>query len=166
MPHREVRLDIDPDVCPDIVANIKDMTREVEDDFADIVYSSHNLEHLHEHEVEMALREFLRVLKPRGRALIAVPDLEEVARVMVTEGIDAELYESPSGPIYPRDVIYGFRQAIERGNYHYCHRTGFSADILRYWLSASGFVDIEVKRIPEEFALCAIAWKDGKSEDL
>src|ERR1700675_4069636 len=61
----EVRLDIDPDVNPDVVGTITDMEK-VASSSMDAVFSSHNLEHIFPHEVPMALAEFKRVLKPDG----------------------------------------------------------------------------------------------------
>ena len=47
---REIRLDLDPAVQPDVVCSITD-TGPVTDDSVDAVWSSHNLEHLQRHEV-------------------------------------------------------------------------------------------------------------------
>ena len=52
---QEVRLDINPDVEPDIIGTMTDM-KEVDDCGYDAVYSSHNIEHLYPYEVEIALR--------------------------------------------------------------------------------------------------------------
>ena len=60
---REIRLDIDAGHRPDIVGSLTDMSGIVSGS-VDAVYSCHNLEHLHAHEVPVALREFLRVLTP------------------------------------------------------------------------------------------------------
>src|SRR3954451_8011278 len=73
---RELRLDIDPNVQPDIVGSITDM-RMVETASVDAVWSSHNLEHLYAHEVPVALAEFYRVLRPGGFLLITMPDLQQ-----------------------------------------------------------------------------------------
>src|SRR5438045_2405301 len=72
---REIRLDLDPAVQPDIVCSITDIGPVVADS-VDAVWSSHNLEHLQRHEVPQALAEFFRVLKPRGLLLLTLPDLQ------------------------------------------------------------------------------------------
>jgi SAM-dependent methyltransferase len=118
----ETRLDIDPECQPDIVASITDMTA-VASQSMDAVYSSHNLEHLHAHEVTLAVREFLRVLKPRGFALIALPDLQSVAQLVVERGLNATAYVSSAGPVAPIDMIYGHRAAIACGMHFMAHRT-------------------------------------------
>ena len=58
----EVRFDIDPQVNPDIEGTLTDMTL-VKTGSMDALFSSHNIEHVYPHEVPMALKEFLRVLK-------------------------------------------------------------------------------------------------------
>ena len=62
---KEIRLDIDKNVNPDIVGTLTDM-KSVETGSVDAVYSSHNIEHIFPHEVPIALREFYRVLKEDG----------------------------------------------------------------------------------------------------
>ena len=71
---REVRLDLDPSVQPDIVCSITDMRPVETAASADAVWSSHNLEHLQRHEVPLALG---RV--PAG-AEAAWPPVDDVAR--------------------------------------------------------------------------------------
>lgn len=105
---RELRLDIDERVQPDLVASVTHMPM-VADSSADAVWCSHNLEHLHPDEVPLALAEFRRVLKPGGFALIAVPDLQAAAELVAADRIDEVAYTSPAAPIAALDLIYGFR---------------------------------------------------------
>lgn len=142
---RELRLDIDADVEPDIVASITAMTP-VADASVDGVWSSHNLEHLYAHEVPLALREFFRVLKPGGLALVTMPDLQSVAAAVASDRLEDTLYVSPAGPISPIDVLFGYRPAIHAGNVFMAHRTGFTATTLRQKLETAGFRDIRVER--------------------
>lgn len=58
----EIRLDINPNVQPDIIGTITDLSG-VPNNSVDAVYSSHNLEHIYNFEVPIALAEFKRVLK-------------------------------------------------------------------------------------------------------
>src|SRR5262249_47536413 len=134
----EVRLDIDPDARPDIVASMTDMTP-VASGSMDALYSSHNIEHLYPAEVTTALKEFARVLKPDGFAVITCPDLQAVAEVVARGDLLSPLYDSPSGPISPLDVLYGWRPALARGNYFMAHRTGFTQAVLTMLLREAGF---------------------------
>lgn len=49
-------------------------------DVADVVYSSHFLEHIPRARVEGFLAECFRVLKPGGRIRLVLPDLDEICR--------------------------------------------------------------------------------------
>lgn len=142
---REVRLDINPAVNPDIVASITDMAG-VPDASVDALWSAHNLEHLFQHEVPLALAEFWRVLKPGAIAIIAVPDLSTVAAAVAEGRVDEPLYESDSGPILPLDVIFGFGPALAAGNHFMAHRTGFTPHSLGTALQKAGFEPVFVRR--------------------
>ena len=71
----EIRFDIDQKLNPDIVGTLTDMSS-ISAHAVDAVYSSHNIEHLFPHEVVIALKEFHRVLKDDGIAVITCPDLQ------------------------------------------------------------------------------------------
>src|SRR5262249_34108260 len=92
---REVRLDIDPAVRPDIVGSITNMAAVTSGCVAG-VWSSHNLEHLFAHEVPLALREFWRVLRPGGVALVTLPDLQRVAELVAADKLEDVAYVSPA----------------------------------------------------------------------
>jgi len=153
---RELRLDIDPMVSPDVVCSITDM-RPIATGSVDAIWSSHNLEHLHRHEVPLALAEFLRVLRPWGQLLLTLPDLQRVAELVAADALEDAAYVSPSGPISPLDMMYGHSAAIAHGNRHMAHKTGFTARTLQQLLAAAGFAGVRMTR--EGFALWARAYK-------
>ncbi len=155
----EVRLDIDPWVQPDIVASITDMSR-IRSETVDAIWSSHNLEHLYDHEVGKAMQEFLRVLKPDGFIYLKVPNLQEIAEFIVAGGADRAAYESAAGPIAPLDMIYGHRGAIAAGYVHMAHRTGFTPHILQRVLTEAGVAAGVLKR-QSYMELSAIAFKSA-----
>lgn len=160
--YKEVRLDIDKEVEPDIVADIKDM-KNVEDSSHDAVFSSHNIEHLYLHEVPQALSEFARVLKGGGQLIITMPDVQRVAEHVAQGNIDDQpLFNSPMGPIFAIDILYGHTGKISKGNQFWAHRTGFTAKSLGAKLVAAGFFDILIVR--EGYNLWARAYKpkDGQ----
>jgi len=122
---------------------------------------SHNLEHLQRHEVPLALREFIRVLKPHGLLLLTLPDLQQVARLVVEDELEDQAYFSPSGPITPLDMIFGHTASLARGNPYMAHRTGFTARTLQKVLIEAGFVEISL-RAGTSFDLWATAYKPGR----
>ncbi|MDP3405086.1 MAG: class I SAM-dependent methyltransferase [Brevundimonas sp.] len=141
---REIRLDISADNEPDIVGDMTDM-HAVASGSMDAVYSSHNLEHVYPHEVAIVLAEFRRVLKPGGHVLLTCPDLVATARAILDKGLTGAAYQSPSGPITPLDILYGFGKAIARGNHYMAHKTGFSVDSLHAAFQQAGFVQIDCR---------------------
>jgi SAM-dependent methyltransferase len=141
---REVRLDIDATVNPDIVASVIDLKSVLADESFDAIWSSHSLEHLHTHEVIPALQEFRRVLRPDGFALVTCPDLAAIARFALAHGVEAVAYASPVGPVRPLDMIYGHAHSIAAGHVHMTHKTGFTAQRLARVALAAGFHEVRV----------------------
>ncbi len=160
---QEVRLDIDPAADPDIVASITDM-HQVADHSVDAVYSSHNLEHLYPHEVPDALREFRRVLRADGFALLTMPDLQAVAECITARGLTEPAYMSGLGPITPLDMLYGYGPAMAHGNLFMAHRGGFTGNSLLACLSRAGFGFSVVQRNPPAFCLWAIAFAEQPTQ--
>jgi SAM-dependent methyltransferase len=152
----EVRLDIDPEVQPDIVGSITELDASFAPQSFDAAWSSHVLEHLYAHEVYPALRQLHRVLKPSGFALVMSPDLEAVAEHILDHGVAAVAYNSPAGPIRALDMLYGHSRAIEEGHFYMAHRTGFTAERLGNLLMTAGFPVVHVRR--ENFEICALAF--------
>jgi SAM-dependent methyltransferase len=161
---REIRLDIDPGVAPDIVASITDMAP-LQDGVMDAVFSAHNLEHLYPHEVPLALREFRRVLKPTGFALITLPDLHSIAERIAAGGLTDPAYVSTMGPITPLDMLYGFGPALRDGNHFMAHRTGFTGVSLMRGLAEAGFGYSVVQRHPTAYSLWAIGFSAVPTPD-
>jgi SAM-dependent methyltransferase len=155
---RELRLDINPAVNPDVLCSMTDM-HPIASGSIDAVWSSHNLEHLQRHQVPIALAEFRRVLRPGGELLLTLPDLQRIAELVASDGLEDEAYSSPAGPITPLDMIYGHTASLARGNDYMAHRTGFTARTLRQLLIETGLTGVVLQR--EGFALWARAFKPG-----
>lgn len=155
---RELRLDIDPAVRPDIVGTMTDMGASVADGSIDAIWSSHNIEHLAAHEVAPALGEFTRVLKPGGFALLTCPDVEAAARLVLEKGLDAVAYVSPAGPVTPLDMLFGHGASIAAGHGFMAHRTGFTVRRLARVVLEAGFGEVRLaKGRLDLWALCLMA---------
>ncbi|MDR2488313.1 MAG: class I SAM-dependent methyltransferase [Desulfovibrio sp.] len=150
----EVRLDINPGAHPDIVASITDMSAVASGTF-DALYSSHNLEHLFPHELPLALREFYRVLKQAGYALITLPDLQQIAECIAAGREEDTIFMTNKGPIAPLDMLYGFRPFLA-ANPFMAHKFGYTAATLHKALREAGFLHVRVER-DGEFNLWAVA---------
>jgi predicted SAM-dependent methyltransferase len=160
---QELRLDINEAVQPDIVGTMVDM-KAVVSESVDAIFSAHNIEHLYPHEVPLALAEFLRVLKPDGFAVITCPDLQSVATLIAEDKLADQAYVSPSGPITPLDMLYGFRPQLAAGNLFMAHHCGFTKKVLNHTLLNSGFLSVASLRRVAAFDLWALASKSLLSE--
>jgi SAM-dependent methyltransferase len=137
----EIRVDLDPLVEPDIVADVTNVP--LPDGSADAFYSSHVLEHIPEVGLLAVLTEWHRLLAPGGEGIIRVPDIQAAAQWIADgHGIDP-MYWVEGGldgllPIRPIDLFYGL--SIELGDRPLMsHRTGFTGNMLAWWLAQAGF---------------------------
>jgi hypothetical protein len=153
---KEVRFDINPDAKPDLIGTMTNMDA-VESGSMDALYSSHNIEHLYPYEVEIALKEFRRVLKDDGFAVITCPDLRSVCTLIANDLLVEPAYMSPSGAISPIDILYGHRPALQAGNHYMAHRCGFTERVLVGTLQQTGFVQVASFTRPECFDIWALA---------
>ncbi len=143
---KEVRLDIDPELEPDIVASMTDLG---EIGPFEMIWCCHSLEHLFPHDALTTLKEFRRVLTENGCALIIVPDLEGIKPTFDV------IYESEAGPITGHDMFYGHRAWT---NPHMQHKFAYMKETLEVILKEAGFSRIEVRR-EGGYQLFAMAYK-------
>ncbi len=156
---REVRLDINVDVEPDIVGAMTAMDA-VADGSMDALFSSHNLEHLYPHETPTALAEFLRVLTPEGFLILTCPDLQSVCALVAQDKLLEPAYTAPIGPITPLDILYGHRPSLAAGNLYMAHRSGFTLRTLTHTLTTNGFANVAARRRQHpQYDLWAVATK-------
>ena len=160
----ELRLDIDKNVSPDIVGSMTDMSG-VADASVDAIFSSHNIEHLYPHEVPIAIKEFLRVLKPNGFLVVTCPDIQSVCALVAEDKLTEPAYTSPAGPIAPLDILYGHRPQLAQGNLYMAHHCGFTQKVLTATLQANGFAVVAAaRRTAPAFDLWAVASKSAMEE--
>ena len=162
---QEIRLDIDPGVAPDIEGTLTDLGR-VESGSIDALYSSHNLEHLYAHEVPVALREFHRVLRDDGIAIITCPDLQSIGAALAKDLLLEPLYQSAQGPISAIDMLYGHRALLAAGNAFMAHRCGFTYSVLQKVLFEAGFRHAYGGRREQAYDLWVVAFKSGTDDAL
>jgi SAM-dependent methyltransferase len=159
----EIRLDIDPAVQPDVVGTMTDMS-EVASESVDAIYSAHNIEHLYPHEAPLALKEFLRVLRPEGFVVVTCPDLQSIAALVATGNLTDPAYVSSAGPIAPLDMLFGHRKHLAAGNLYMAHHSGFTEKALRNLLIGCGFQSVVGLRRAQYFDLWALASKSRLAE--
>ena len=162
---KEIRLDIDKKVKPDILGTLTDM-RLVETSSIDAIYSAYNIDHIYAHEVPIAFKEFFRVLNEDGIVVLRCPDIQKVCEEIAKDKLLEPLYESPTGPIYPIDVLFGNRQQIANGNEFMAKKVGFTYSVLDKTFSEAGFEARYGGRMPNNGGeLAIVAFKQRKTEE-
>lgn len=119
---------VDIDERADVVADCRELP--YEDNTVDAIWASHVLEHLAIKDVPVALAEWLRVLRPRARAIIRVPNFDYVAKYWLT-GEDRGWAEA---------MVFGMQTS--EGEFH---KSAFTPAILRADLEAAGFEVLRVE---------------------
>jgi predicted SAM-dependent methyltransferase len=160
---KEVRLDIDPANEPDVIGTMLDMSAVV-DERVDAIYSSHTIEHLYPNEIPQAMKEFLRVLKSEGYAVITCPDLQAAAEMIVQDKLMEVAYNSPAGPVTPFDIVYSHRMFTGRDKPYMAHHCGFTLSVLSGTLRSNGLASVAGKRRPRSFDLWVLACKQPMEE--
>ena len=153
---RQLRVDIDASVQPDIIADLTDLSP-IPDASADAVWAAHCVEHLYEHQVSLALTEFRRVLRADGFVCMIVPDLQTVAQYVTADRLHEPLYVSSAGPVTPHDILFGFGAAIASGRTSMAHRCGFTPGMLQRCFRQVSFGEVLLRRRSTEFELVAVA---------
>lgn len=152
---KELRLDIDPSATPDILAPITKIP--LPDESVDAVYTSHTLEHVYYHEALQALKEFRRVLKPDGYAVVIVPDVGSLGEFF-PDRLYEPLYQSPGGPVCAADMIWGHQAWIITDTnkaYRFAHKFGYTESTLTHALQSCGFP--VVRTMKQSYDLVAAA---------
>jgi SAM-dependent methyltransferase len=113
-----------------------------EDNSVDDISCHHALEHVPLRNVEPALREWYRVLKPGGRLDLGLPDIELLAQ---------DFLNAPEPEKWDKFIwqIYGLQSSIYDLNDHtfepgQTHKAGLSAARLKYLLELIGFKILEI----------------------
>jgi hypothetical protein len=155
---RQLRVDADPTVAPDLVADLTDLSQIVSGS-ARALWAAHCIEHLYAHQVERALSEFYRVLDEDGFVIVLVPDLQTIANFIVSDRLHETIYQSAAGPVTAHDVLFGFGPAVALGRERMAHRCGFTPTLMLKRFESTPFAEIVVRRRPALMELAVFARK-------
>jgi SAM-dependent methyltransferase len=161
---KHIRVDIDAEVKPDILADLTDLSP-IPDGSADAVWAAHCVEHLYEHQVPVALAEFRRVLRDDGFVCVIVPDLQTVGSYLVADRLHEPVYQSAAGPVTPHDIIFGFGAAIADGRPSMAHRCGFTPGMLQQSFGRVSFAEVLLRRRGPQLELAAVARATPAKDD-
>jgi predicted SAM-dependent methyltransferase len=161
---REIRLDADESVAPDIVGTMTEMPA-VPTAAVDAVFSSHGIEHLYWHDVPRALAEFRRVLADDGFLVVTCPDLQAAAQMIAEDRLFDTAYDSAAGPITPFDMVYSYRPFVEANPEWMSHHCGFTLTTLVAVLREAGFAKMFGYRREGGFDLWVLASKSSRTDE-
>ena len=163
-PWDEVRVDADPSVAPDVLAQAHDLSALPDGQF-DAVFSSHCIEHLYLDQAVPALQEWRRVLKPEGWLLLVCPDLQAAAEMVAQD----RLFDVAYAGISPYDMIFSHQglvaQGREQGHSYMEHKSGYTLSTLRDAVNAAGFAMHAGRRLRERFELWMLASKAPRTPE-
>jgi len=122
-------LDVNPGLHVDHVGNAIDLSRFADGTFTEI-YASHVLEHFDYRDALMvALREWFRVLAPSGVLRLSVPDIDNLAQLLLQrDTLDV------NQRFHIMRMMFGGH--VDAHDYH---QVGLNQDFLVGFLSAAGF---------------------------
>lgn len=154
---RELRLDADAQVAPDILAPAHDLSP-VASGTMDALFSSHCLEHLYLDQAVPALREWRRVLRHSGFMLLLCPDLQAAAQMIAED----RLFDIAYLGIRPYDIVFSHQglvaQGRAQGHSFMEHKSGYTLSTLLQLVQAAGFGAHAGLRLRQRFELWVMAW--------
>lgn len=157
-----VRLDLDPEVKPDIVADAR-MIPEPDGKY-DVVYASHVLEHFGFKWTKNIIREWLRVLKINGQIVITVPNLVWASK-RILESTENQISEFDK-----ERTMFMYYSAQKDGGVIDYHKNGFTPQSLEGLLNSFDILaDVKIEtsngiwsnkdEFPGEYNIIATATK-------
>jgi len=105
------------------------------------------IEHIDYFKVSPVLKELLRICKLGGFVRVITPNLQSIAKQIVSGDLLSTVYDSSSGPISALDIIYGHRPSVHQHRVDFMrHKTGFTKQVFEHIATENNF-DIDVKEI-------------------
>jgi predicted SAM-dependent methyltransferase len=144
---------INVDLVPpaDVICDVRELKFDSES--VDLVYASHILEHFYEHELFAVLREWRRVLKPGGKLIVRVPDMQAACKLAGEQGLEAIAYQSAIGPIRVLDMMFGYQQMVLQSELM-AHKVAFDHPKLGRAVVKSGFAKATLMVLNEYELVC------------
>lgn len=160
---RELCLDADPRVVPDIVAPAHDL-QSVASASVDAVFSSHCIEHLYLDQAVPALQEWRRVLRPDGFLLLVCPDLQAAAEMIAQD----RLFDVAYAGIRPYDIVFSHQGLVQQGRAEghsfMEHKSGYTLSVLLQLVGQAGFAAHAGLRMRSRFELWVLATPEHRDE--
>lgn len=115
----------------DYIGDISDLAQ-FADGSIDEIYASHVLEHVPQGKVQPTLDGICRVLKPGGRFLVSVPDLDVLCHAFINPNF------SPEVKFHAMRMMFGGQ--MDASDFHYF---GWNFQFLQTYLARAGFTGLQ-----------------------
>jgi predicted SAM-dependent methyltransferase len=131
-------LNFDADIFIDCDVIARSEKIKLADNSVEIIYASHLLEHIARADIQRVMAEWQRVIKPGGRLVVCVPDLEILARVYLDNlgALDSE--EGRYRAELACGIMYGGQ--VDKYDFHFY---GYSFATISRMLKGVGFSKVE-----------------------
>lgn len=134
----------------------------------DVVYCSHTLEHFEPGDVPLVLKGFAHVLKDDGFVEIRVPDIGELAKLLIEKVLDLNhvVYTSFAGvPVTIGHLIWGYGPEVYGMGEVMRHKCGFTQFTLAQLLSRD-FTYVVPGHNPNNCELQMLAYKQKPEKHI
>lgn len=122
-------LNVVPGPSVDHIGNANDLSQFMDGSF-NTIYASHVLEHFdYKDELQSALKEWNRVLKPFGWLYVSVPDIDVLAKLLLAKSL-LSFHER----FHVMRMMFGGHMDA-----HDYHAVGLNEELLEYYLKSAGF---------------------------
>ena len=114
------------------VCNANDLSQFADNTFSE-VYASHIVEHLdYMNELEPTLKDWLRVIEPGGKIYISVPDLDVLAKLIISKNT-----LTMNDRFHVMRMLFGGH--VDKYDYHV---VGLNEEFLTAFLERAGYINI------------------------
>ncbi len=120
-----------------ILSDLKNMKDKISENTADLIFSSHVIEHIPVYDLEELLLEWKRVLVPGGIMVLEMPDVIKCCINLL------QLHTSQDEKMINRMGLYGLYGEQHRDQPYMVHRWGWTFTTLAPVLTNLGFVDVQ-----------------------
>ncbi len=134
-------VDITPQPAVDVIDDVARLTR-FPDNYAEMIYASHVLEHFSHAEAIAVLERWYEVLEPGGELRVSVPDIDRIVQIYMRNW--SHFQTDGNAPWI--GLLYGGQTDA-----HDFHKTGFNFCWMRHLLAKIGYEDISEYRHQPHF---------------
>ena len=134
-----INVDIRVEVNPDVVWDLEVFPYPWLDNSIDEIYTSHTVEHIPYGKQDKMMREFFRILKPKGKLIILCPDIQYLFQHYIFGDGSGGPFGHPH--LMLEHMIFGGQDYPDN-----FHKAGYTPTTMRIRLDRAGFRITRIER--------------------